>query len=173
MRNKLKNMLASHYFEGILLAVCGIIMLLFPSAAFRVISIIFGLILFLLGALLSFEFVFRHKDQHPLLLFAGLLCLAIGLELVIHTDQFSEPVHVVLSITLIYSAILLFMQAYELRHNRAKLFYITIGFAVAAIIFAVLMLINDENSTAFLRIKGISMIIEGVASLFVIQHTLH
>ena len=169
MSDKIKDILSSHYFEGVLLIAFGAIMLLFPSSAFTVISIIGGLILCILGALLSFDFVFRHSDQHPLLLFAGLLCLAIGLELIIHTDQFSEPMHVVLSITLIYSAILLFMQAYALRRSRDRLFLITIGFAVAAIIFAILMLINDENSRAFLRIKGISMIIEGVASLFVIK----
>lgn len=173
MTDKLKNMLSSHYFEGILLIVCGMIMLFFPSAAFTVISIIGGLILCVLGALLTFDYVFRHSDQHPLLLFAGLMCLAIGFELIIHTDQFAQPMHVVLSITLIYSAILLFMQAYALRHKRDRLFFITIGFAVAAIIFAILMLINDENSRAFLRIKGISMIIEGVASLFVIKPALH
>ena len=173
MIDRLKVILSSHYFEGALLIAFGAIMLLFPSGAFRAISIISGLILCILGALLSFEYLFRHHDQHPLLLFAGLMCLAIGFELIIHTDQFAEPMHVVLSITLIYSAILLFLQAYALRHQRDRLFFITIGFAVAAIIFAILMLINDEHSRAFLRIKGISMIIEGVASMFVIKPAHH
>jgi len=173
MSNRIKDVLSSHYFEGALLIACGIIMLLFPSSAFTVISIIIGLILCILGAILAFNYIFHHSNQHPLMLFAGLMCLAIGFELIIHTNDFAQPMHVVLSITLIYSAILLFMQAYALRHNRAKLFFITVGFAVAAIIFAVLMLINDENSTAFLRIKGISMMIEGIASLFVIQPALH
>lgn len=172
MDQKIKAMLSSHYFEGVLLLVFGVIMLFFPFRAFTVISVITGVILCILGALFSLGYVLHYKEKHTLELFAGLMCLALGLEFIIRTPNLERPMHVVLSITLIYSAILLFLQAYDLRNDRGRLFWVTVGFAGAAIVFAILMLINEENSLAFLRIKGLSMIVEGVASLFVIK-TVH
>ena len=78
--------------------------------------------------------------------------------------------HIVLSITLIYSGTLFFIQAYDLIEQRNTLFYFTAAFALMAVVFAILMLIHQqEDVTVFTRIKGASMILEGLASLFVIK----
>jgi uncharacterized membrane protein HdeD (DUF308 family) len=171
MESRIKSILSSHYFEGILLIVFGLIMLFLPTHSFKVICVITGLILSVLGVTLAVSYVVHNKEKHPLLLFAGLMCVALGVEFVFRTANLAGAMHTVLSITLIYSGMLLFIQAYNLRKDRGTLFKITFAFAVVAVIFAVLMLINDEDSSAFLRIKGISMIIEGIASLFVIKET--
>ncbi|MBQ1820358.1 MAG: DUF308 domain-containing protein [Clostridia bacterium] len=169
MESRIKSIFSSHYFEGILLIVFGFIMLFLPTHSFKIISVITGMILSVLGATLAASYVLHNKEKHTLQLFAGLMCIALGIEFIFHTDNLAGAMHAVLSITLIYSGMLLFIQAYNLRKDRGQLFRITFAFAVIAVIFAVLMLINDEHSSAFLRIKGISMIIEGIASLFVIK----
>ncbi len=171
MESRIKSILSSHYFEGILLIVFGLVMLLFPTHSIKIVSIITGVILCVLGVTLAVSYVVHNTEKHTLQLFAGLMCIALGIEFVFRTDNLAGAMHAVLSITLIYSGALLFIQAYNLRKDRGPLFRITFAFAVIAVIFAVLMLINDEESTAFLRIKGASMIIEGVASLFVIKET--
>ena len=171
MESRIKKILSSHYFEGILLILFGLIMMFAPVHSIKAISIITGVILSVLGVTLAVSYVVHNEDKHTLQLFAGLMCIALGIEFIFRTDNLAEAMHVVLSITLIYSGTLLFIQAYNLRNDRGPLFKITLAFAVVAVIFAVLMLINDESSAAFLRIKGASMIIEGIASLFVIKET--
>ena len=171
MESRIKSILSSHYFEGILLILFGLIMLVFPTYSIKIVSIITGVILCVLGVTLAVFYVVHNTERHTLQLFAGLMCIALGIEFIFRTDNLAGAMHVVLSITLIYSGMLLFIQAYNLRKDRGPLFKITLAFAVVAVIFAVLMLINDEESTAFLRIKGASMIIEGIASLFVIKET--
>ena len=171
MEAKIKSILSSHYFEGILLIVFGLVMLIFPVHSIQIVSIITGVILCVLGVTLAVAYVIHNIEKHPLQLFAGLMCIALGLEFIIRTDNLARAMHVVLSITLIYSGTLLFIQAYNLRNEQGPLFILTLVFAAVAVLFAVLMLINDEHSAAFLRIKGVSMIIEGLASLFVIKET--
>ena len=171
MESRIKSILSSHYFEGILLIVFGLVMLVFPMRSIQIVSIITGLILCVLGLTLAIAYVIHNVEKHTLQLFAGLMCIALGVEFIFRTANLAGAMHVVLSITLIYSGTLLFIQAYNLRNVRGSLFIITLVFAAIAILFAVLMLLNDENSAAFLRIKGVSMIIEGIASLFVIKET--
>ena len=172
MEARIKNVLSSHYFEGILLIAFGTIMLLWPMSSIKIISIVSGAILCVLGVTLSVSYVMHNAEKHTLQLFAGLMCIALGVEFVLRTANLDRAMHVVLSITLIYSGTLLFIQAYNLRNDRGTLFVITLVFAAVAVVFAVLMLLNDEESSAFLRIKGVSMIIEGIASLFVIKETI-
>ena len=171
MESRIKSILSSHFFEGVLLIVFGFIMLIFPTHSIKIVSIITGVILCVLGVTLAVSYVVHNMEKHTLQLFAGLMCIALGIEFIFQTDNLAEAMHAVLSITLIYSGALLFIQAYNLRKEKGPLLKITFAFAVVALIFAVLMLINDEESTAFLRIKGASMIVEGVASLFVIKET--
>lgn len=171
MESRIKSVMSSHYFEGILLILFGIIMLVLPLLSIKIISIITGVILFFLGLTLSVAYVKHNIEKHTLQLFAGLMCIALGIEFIFRSANLARAMHVVLSITLIYSGILLFIQAYNLRNDRGPLFIVTMVFAVVAVIFAILMLINDGESTAFLRIKGASMVIEGIASLFVIKET--
>lgn len=172
MESRIKSILSSHYFEGILLILFGLIMLVLPLLSIKIISIITGVILCFLGLTLSVAYVKHNMEKHTLQLFAGLMCIALGIEFIFRSGNLARAMHVVLSITLIYSGILLFIQAYNLRNDRGPLFIVTLIFAVVAVIFAILMLLNDGESTAFLRIKGLSMIIEGVASLFVIKDTI-
>lgn len=171
MESRIKSVMSSHYFEGILLILFGIIMLVLPLLSIKIISIITGVILFFLGLTLAVAYVKHNIEKHTLQLFAGLMCIALGIEFIFRSANLARAMHVVLSITLIYSGILLFIQAYNLRNDRGPLFIVTMVFAVVAVIFAILMLINDGESTAFLRIKGASMVIEGIASLFVIKET--
>ena len=171
MESRIKSVMSSHYFEGILLILFGIIMLVLPLLSIKIISIITGVILFFLGLTLSVAYVKHNIEKHTLQLFAGLMCIALGIEFIFRSANLARAMHVVLSITLIYSGILLFIQAYNLRNDRGPLFIVTMVFALVAVIFAILMLINDGESTAFLRIKGASMVIEGIASLFVIKET--
>lgn len=169
MIEKIKAAFASHYFEGALLILFGIIMVLFPSRSIHTIGIITGAMLLALGAVLAVSYVMQFRQRHTLELFAGLMCIALGVEFVFRTSSLAPAMHAVLSITLIYSGILLFLQAYSLRNERGPLFIITLVFAAAAVVFAILMLINDDDSPVFLTVKGISMIVEGIASLFVIK----
>ena len=171
MDQRIKEVLASPYFEGALLVVFGVVMLVSPTHSITIISIITGVILCLLGVLLSLSFIMHHKQKHALVLFAGLMCAALGIEFIFRTSSMDRPMHAVLSITLIYSSILFFLQAYDLRKVRGIRWIITLVFATAAIVFAVLMLVYDEHTTAFRLVKGSSMVFEGIASLFVIKPT--
>lgn len=170
MEDRIKGILTSHYFEGILLMAFGVIMILMPEKSIDVISMVSGLILCVLGAVLSVYYVIHNKERHTLELFAGLMCLALGFEFVFRSENLGETMHIVLSITLIYSGTLFFIQAYDLIEQRNTLFYFTAAFALMAVVFAILMLIHQqEDVTVFTCIKGASMILEGFASLFVIK----
>ena len=109
MESRIKSVMSSHYFEGILLILFGIIMLVLPLLSIKIISIITGLILFFLGLTLSAAYVKHNIEKHTLQLFAGLMCIALGIEFIFRSANLARAMHVVLSITLIYSGILLFI----------------------------------------------------------------
>ena len=171
MESRIKNILSSHYFEGAVLILFGLIMLFWPSTAKKVIGVIMGVILTVIGALLIIDYFRNHGYAHPMALFAGLLSLALGLEMIFSPSTFVVVVQVVMSITLIYSGILLNLQAYHLRNSRGPLFYITVAFAIAALAFAVIILIKPQGVVnAFIQVKGASLILEGLAALFVLKN---
>ena len=170
MEAAIRRILSSHFFEGALLIVFGLIMLLFPAPSITVIGIITGAVLLILGATLTVFYIINSKARHTLELFAGLICLAFGFEFVFHTNDMEVAMHTILSITLIYTAILLSLQAFDLRYSRGPLFVVTIVFTVIAAAFALVMLLQPhESEDTATRIKGASMVVEGLASLFVIK----
>ena len=171
MESKIRNLIASHFFEGAMLILVGLIMLLFPTIAKKCISVVLGSILVIIGALLLIGFFKKRGVAHPMELFAGLLAFALGIEMIVSPNTFIVVVQVVLSITLIYSSILLNLQAYRLRNDRGAMFYLTVAFAIAALAFAVVMLIKPLGvARVFIQVKGASLILEGLAALFVIRN---
>lgn len=174
MESRIKNIMASHYFEGAMLLLFGIVMLLWPSAAKKCIGVIIGIILVVIGLILTIDFLRKFGAAHPMSLFAGLLSFALGIEMIVSPSTFIVVVQVVMSITLIYSSILLNLQAYKLRSERNALFYLTVTFAIMALAFAAVILIKPlGEGIALIRVKGASLILEGLAALFVIKNHSH
>lgn len=103
MGSKIKSILSSHCFEGVLLIAFGMLMLILPTQSMQMIGIIAGVILCAPGLTLAVSYNVNNKEKH--------------------TTQ----------------------------------------------LFAVLMLVHDEGSPAFLRVKGVSLTVEETASLFVIR----
>ena len=75
MEAAIRRILSSHFFEGALLIVFGLIMLLFPAPSITVIGIITGAVLLILGATLTVFYIINSKARHTLELFAGLIFL--------------------------------------------------------------------------------------------------
>ena len=60
------------------------------------------------------------------------------------------------------------------RSERNALFYVTVAFAIMALAFAAVILIKPlGEGIALIRVKGASLILEGLAALFVIKNHSH
>ncbi|MCR5809069.1 MAG: DUF308 domain-containing protein [Clostridiales bacterium] len=174
VETRIKELLSSHFFEGAMLLLFGAIMLLFPAPSKKIICIIMGCVLLLIGLILAVDFFRSRGRVHPMVLFGGLLALVLGVQMAVSPSSYLILVQAVLSITLVYTSVLLNIQAYSLRYERGRLFVITVAFSILAVAFAAVMLIKPlGEGNALIRIKGLSLIMEGLAALFVIRSRAH
>ena len=165
MGEKLKALFRSYLFDGILLIILGIMLLLWPESALVALCTIIGCTLIVLSL---FKFISFFSDVSGLrsggVLFVGLLQLVAGIALVVNPGFFIAWFQIIVGIMLFYGAVLLFVNAWDLRDAKGSEFAATIIFAVLMLILAVIIIINPISFAAFIvSLEGISLIIEGLS----------
>jgi len=171
MSEKLKNLLKSYWFDGILLACLGILILVWPDAAPKILCLVTGIILIILGLIKTIGFfVNKNNDRKALDLLIGLIQLGVGIAIVVKTDFFIDFFQIISAVLMIYGCILMLVQAFDLRKTKNARFTASIIFAVITLILAVLMLINPAfMSNIMAYVTGIALIVVGLAIIIVLR----
>ena len=171
MSEKMKQILKSYWFDGILLACLGILILVWPDAAPRILCLVTGIILVILGLIKTIGFFANKNNERKALdLLFGLIQLAVGIAILIKTDFFIDFFQIIAAVLMIYGCILMLVQAYDLRKEKNARFKAAIIFAIVTLILAVLMLINPAFLiNAMAHIMGIALIVVGLAIIIVLR----
>lgn len=171
MGEKIKNLFKSYFFDGLLLVVLGLVMLLFPSVTDTLLCIIIGAVIGVIGLIKCITF-FTSKNaiQAPTDLLVGLVELAVGVAMIIKSQFFINLFAVVAGVILSFGAILMLTQAYIIRKEGGAMPIIALIFGVITAIFAILIFINPFKAVEVTtRIRGISLIAEGLGIMIVLH----
>ena len=173
MKMKIKNLLRSYFFDGLLLTALGIAMLIWPGKALETLCIIIGGGLVFIGLLkiISF-FISKSGSGDPSDLLIGIIQSVAGVFFIVKPNIFIESFFIITGVLLIYGAILMFARAYNLRSIKGPMFTFSLIFAVITTVLAVIILINPESFGEFIfQLRGISLIVEGVSIMIALSKT--
>ena len=171
MADKVKKMLKSYWFDGLLLILLGIWLLLWPNAAPKIICIVTGIVLAVLGVIKTAGF-FSNKDKERKNtdLLIGLIELCFGIAILVRIDFFIDFFQIITAILMIYGCILMLVQGYDMREEKNARFKASIVFAVVTLVLAVMMLINPAALVKVIsQITGVALIVVGLAIIFVLR----
>lgn len=171
MSEKIKKLLNSYVFDGLLLIALGVVMLLWSGAPLKILCNIIGIIIIVLGAIKVISFVTnKHGDRKPLNMLVGLLQFMAGLILIGKADFFVTFFQYITAFLLLYGSILLFWQAYKLRYEKGTMFTASIAFACITLVLAVVMALNPAALASFItQLNGFSLIVEGLAMIVTLR----
>ena len=167
-----KAYLKNYIFDGIIIALLGLAMLIWPNEALKVLCYVSGGLLAVMGFIRLALFLMSSKEEKTFsVLILALVQLAAGLVLILAADFFVEIFFVVTGLLLAYGAILMFVRMIQLRRIKGSMFYFSLVFGIINLIFAVLILINPEQFASFsTRLQGAALVIEGIGMIIVLRN---
>ena len=171
MKGKIKKLLLSYIFDGLVLIALGVAMLVWPEESLKTLCIIVGSLFILVGFVKIVGFIVNKSGERTAgELFVGILQFAFGAALVIKSGFFIDVFQVITGVILIYGAILMFIHAFKLRVYKGVMFALSLIFASITAVLAVIIIINPSQVASFMtQLHGISLVIEGVAMLMVLH----
>ena len=105
-----KSYLKNYMFDGIILAALGLIMLVWPNEALKVLCCVSGGLLAVMGFIRLALFLMSSKEDRTVsALIIAILQLAVGIVLIIASDFFVKLFFIVTGLLLAYGAILMFV----------------------------------------------------------------
>ena len=167
MKEKIQNFISVYGLDGILLIALGIFMLIWPKASLKIICIIIGIILLILGAAkliqhFSSKYVEESKSDLPVGIIEGIL----GICLIIFSGFFIKLFPVIAGIILLYGCVMMFLKVYNLRDVKDSTFYSSLIFGIVTLIVGLIMIFNPGGTMAFIvRMAGLGLLIVGIYML--------
>lgn len=165
---KIQTIVKNHIFEGIVLLLIGLFLLLWPQASLKILCIVIGAFLIILGGIRLIGEL-RNKDgstsqySFPFAVFL----LILGILLIVLSRFFVSVILILTGLVLLFGCIMMFKNAYDQRQIRGQGFYLSLIPAVLILILAIVMIINPVGTASFvIQMVGVAVIIEGLFMLF-------
>ncbi len=165
MDKKISSVFKSYVVDGLLLIALGIAMLVWPQEALKTLCYVTGAVFAVMGIIKIIAFLAK-KSKNSSGMFIGLLQIAIGCVLIFASDFFISFFHYITAFILLYGAIMMFINAYNLRKVFGMMFMVSLIFAIVTLIFAIIIITNPPF---FIILGGIALIIEGLAMVVVLR----
>ena len=146
---------------SMLFLILGILLILKPSETISVISILLGMVLFIMGFLKLVDY-FTSKDKEDYLLIFALIATVLGVIVLCSSDVITGIFRVVLGIWIIASGIRNFQTSLVWKEVKSGLWTVTVLCALLMIIAGIVILIS---TTLAIRIVGIAIAIYAVLDI--------
>ena len=171
MSARLKALLRNYFFDGLLLILLGLAMLIWPLQALAVLCIVVGATLIVMGVIRGSAFFFTQgEDRTAANLLIGLAEIAAGVLLIVFRGFFIGMFQIITGVILLYGAALMLMQAGQLRAQKGPLFVWSLIFAAVTTLLAVLILTDPVAFAAFrTQLHGVSLMVEGLAMMIALR----
>lgn len=164
MNKGIKKVLTSYIFEGIILILVGIAMIIWPKSALNLLCIIVGIIVGVLGIFKIVDFIVSKYSKSVFEILFGVILLSIGIALIVAPSFFIAMFQYITAIILICGAIMIIVEAVRYANVKKFAFVLSILFAILLVALAIVIFINPVEFASFITILyGISLIIAGVA----------
>lgn len=159
-------------FDGIIFALLGIAMLVWPNDALKVLCIVCGGCLVLMGVIRLIIFFTTEREIRKISdIVISVLQLAAGAVLIFAADFFVSVFFVVCGLILAYGAFLLFFRAIQLRRIKGVMYYLALVFGFVSLAFAVIVILNlSQFAEAATRIQGAALTLNGIGMIIVLRN---
>ena len=171
MANKVSKLLRSFFLDGLFFIALGIAMLVWPSGALNALCVTIGVVIAVIGLLKIIGFISNKSgNRKGLSLFIGIIYIALGCSIIFNPDIFISILQYVIAVILLYGALLMFINAFQLRKVFGMMLIASIVFACLITLLAVIIIINPIAFASFItQLCGIGLIIEGFAMMLVLS----
>ena len=146
---------------SMLFLILGILLIIKPSETISVISILLGMVLFIMGFLKLVDY-FTSKDKEDYLLIFALIATVLGVIVLCSSDVITGIFRVVLGIWIIASGIRNFQTSLVWKEVKSGLWTVTVLCALLMIIAGIVILVS---TTLAIRIVGIAIAIYAVLDI--------
>lgn len=146
---------------SILFVILGALLIAKPSEMMSVISILLGMVLFIIGLLKLVDY-FTSKDKEDYLLTMALVSVVVGVIVLFCSDVITGIFRALLGIWIIVSGIRNFQTALVWKEVKSGLWTITVLCALLMIIAGIVILVSR---TLAIRIVGITIVIYAVLDI--------
>ncbi|MGN1203272.1 MAG: HdeD family acid-resistance protein [Eubacterium sp.] len=158
---KLKNLSIITIVAGISI---GIILLIKPDEAVKLVSILCGATVILLGAGAWISYFTKWKST--LLALLGTLAIIAGIILCVKYESIISVVLFLFGIFVLVSGVVDFVSAIDARRNDLKSWIVSLIMSIATIILGIIVVVNPFDSMLVLtRLLGISLIVYAIMDL--------
>ena len=157
----MRKLLKSYLFEGLLMILLGILMLLRPAESRAVTVVVIGCALVLMGILRIIFFIGVIGGRRAFLdVLIGLLQIAAGVCLIIMPEMFENLFPVIIGVLLFYGALQLFIHG--IMAYRGGMRVLVILFALMLACLAVVIIADpDSYKDVMTNLHGVALMIEG------------
>lgn len=146
---------------SMLFLILGILLIIKPSETISVISILLGMVLFIMGFLKLVDY-FTSKDKEDYLLIFALIATVLGVIVLCCSDVITGIFRVALGIWIIASGIRNFQTSLVWKEVKSGLWTVTVLCALLMIIAGIVILVS---TTLAIRIVGITIIIYAILDI--------
>lgn len=165
MAKKITTMFKSYVFDGLLLILLGVAMLIWPEESLKIPCVIIGAVLAIMGLIKVIAFIAK-KSKGSSGFWVGIAQIAVGCAFIFASDFFISFFHYIIAFILLYGAVMMFINAFNLRKVFGMMFLASLIFAIITTILAIVIIINPF---IFVQLRGIALIIEGLAMVIVLR----
>lgn len=169
--DKLKKIIKSYLFDGLILVALGVTMLIWPSGSLKILCIVIGGLLGIVGLVMALSYIINKRDDaHSFSLLSGIVQIALGISMIVKPDFYINVFQILTAIIMLYGCILMFIHAYKLKSEKGAIYILSIVFAFLTLLLAIIMLINPSAFASFIvQLQGVSLIIEGLSMIIVLH----
>lgn len=146
---------------SILFVILGVLLIIKPSEMVSVISILLGMVLFIMGFLKLVDY-FTSKDKEDYLLTFALVAAVLGVIVLCCADVISGIFRILLGIWIIVSGIRIFQTSLVWKEVKSGLWTTTVICALFMIIAGIVVLVS---TTLAIRIVGIAILIYAILDI--------
>lgn len=163
MKKFFQSLKTGMVFTGIGSLVLGLVLILVPGIVENALRYILGGGLCLFGLL---EIVFVFVRPNGLLsvgrMLPGILSLAVGFVFLYRFHTFFDLIWVLAGIAVLIDAVYKLQYAFELKAGGVKSWWITMLSSLAAMIFAVVLIVTDADLSFMARLTGILLVVNSL-----------
>lgn len=171
VKTKITSAFKNYIFDGILLVLCGIAMLIWPGKVLEFFFLVAGIVLILLGVWKVITFIRAFKSE--LLLFSlmiGILEIVLGIFFIVKPGIFLQFLNIILGVMILFGALLMIIHIIKENKKNGFMFVLSLILAILMLCLGAVVLINPVGFAAFMvQLYGISLIVEGISFILFLR----
>lgn len=163
---KLKKLFSNTAFDGILLIILGVILLINPGGTMDIICFIIGIILLIMAAVRFITYARNKEERSNGSFFLAILLTIVGIILIAKPTLFTNIVPIAFALLIGYGAVVSMMQLYNKKKAGLRAPAISWVLAIVTLVLAVVVLFNPATSlNTFIMFVGAAIILAGISLL--------